>query len=377
VNVSLGARLPCQAERDVIDAAPDVLFVVAALNDGVDVDAKPIYPCAYPSPNIVCVAASDQSDGLAGFSNYGSRSVDLAAPGVSVISSYVKCGGFSLSNSLLGGYANNTDNWARLATGLDLTGRRDCAASAWVDASLPGFDPAQPVESQDRIVAETSPDGATWDHRPSPLIGSTSGFERWIVDLSELEGRSTGGLRFHLLTNASGTGNGIALDDLEIFCVPPVESYTGADDEFAFDFGTSMAAPHVAGTAVLMLSLDPGLNAAELKRRLLGSVDAEPALSGKTVTGGRLNAARALDPPPAPPAPPAAEGPPAAETPPPAGNGPPTTTPEQHPGGGAEDRPPLPRPHALVRQPPCCAPQRRHPRHAPARLPPRAASPSP
>src|SRR4051812_42508335 len=92
VNLSVGARLPCQAERDVIDGAPDTLFVVAAMNDGRDVDTTGGYPCAYTEPNIVCVAASDQSDHLASFSNYGARSVDLAAPGVSILSSFLKWG---------------------------------------------------------------------------------------------------------------------------------------------------------------------------------------------------------------------------------------------------------------------------------------------
>ena len=55
VNMSLGMRLPCQAERDVIDGAPNTLFVVAAMNEALDVDAAPFYPCSYPSPNIVCV----------------------------------------------------------------------------------------------------------------------------------------------------------------------------------------------------------------------------------------------------------------------------------------------------------------------------------
>jgi subtilisin family serine protease len=336
VNVSIGSRLPCQAERDVIESAPNTLFVVAAMNDGVNVDVDPFYPCAYPSANIVCVAATDARDRLIAFSDYGARSVDLAAPGVSILSSFVKWGprqslftddfetpltgrwvsggspdtwqrtpfapvrggGFSLASSVFGTAGDNTDNWARLTQGLDLTGRRDCAASVWLRASLSGFDPTQPVEEQDRIVAETSSDGTAWGRRPDVLIGANSAFERWLIDLSPLEGRATGGLRFRLITNGDGVSGGVALDDLEVFCVPPLTDYTGAADEFIVSSGTSMAAPHVAGAAVLQLSLDPGLSAAELKRRLLGSVDRLPSLAGKTVSGGRLNAARALQAPP-------------------------------------------------------------------------------
>jgi serine protease len=68
-----------------------------------------------------------------------------------------------------------------------------------------------------------------------------------------------------------------------VFCVPPLTDYTGAGDEFAFDWGTSMAAPHVAGVAVLQLSLDPKLSAAELKRRLLASADARLTRKGRAV----------------------------------------------------------------------------------------------
>ncbi len=67
------------------------LFVAAAGNGGADGvgddnDATPHYPSSYNSPNIVAVAATDGRDALAGFSNYGSTSIDLAAPGVGILS---------------------------------------------------------------------------------------------------------------------------------------------------------------------------------------------------------------------------------------------------------------------------------------------------
>lgn len=58
--------------------------------------------------------------------------------------------------------------------------------------------------------------------------------------------------------------------------------------------GTSMATPVVSGVAALILSLEPALSVDELKARLMNSVDRLDALSGKTASGGRVNAARAV-----------------------------------------------------------------------------------
>ncbi len=58
--------------------------------------------------------------------------------------------------------------------------------------------------------------------------------------------------------------------------------------------GTSMATPHVAGLAALMLSINPKLTPKELKSTIMSTVDVLPAFSGKTVSGGRINAEKAL-----------------------------------------------------------------------------------
>lgn len=160
VNASLGGSSFSRAELDAINAAPNTLFVVAAGNGGADgigddVSVAPEYPCAYPAPNIVCVAASDQNDGLASFSNFGAESVDLAAPGVRTAST-VPGGGYSLFS------------------------------------------------------------------------------------------------------------------------------------------GTSMATPHVAGVAALIWAREPGASVSGVKAALLAGTDAKPAFTGRTVTGGRLNADLAL-----------------------------------------------------------------------------------
>jgi thermitase len=186
VNASLGADGITRAERDAIQTHPNTLYVVAAGNDGANVETAPEYPCAYTQANVLCVGATDFNDAKASFSNYGATSVDLFAPGTKVVSTYPR------------GFASN-------------------------------------------------------------LVNTISG-----------------------------------------------------SDGFELMQGTSMATPHAAGAAALVAAAHPAFTAAQIKQALMDSVDKVPALAGKSVSGGRLNAAAALDV--APPAPAAAPAPAPAPT---------------------------------------------------------------
>jgi subtilisin family serine protease len=90
VNLSLGG--PSGADdafmSTAIDLANagDVVVVAAAGNDGNDNDDDPTTPCTFPQPNLICVAAVTQTGALAGFSNFGSATVDVGAPGTNVLS---------------------------------------------------------------------------------------------------------------------------------------------------------------------------------------------------------------------------------------------------------------------------------------------------
>ena len=59
--------------------------------------------------------------------------------------------------------------------------------------------------------------------------------------------------------------------------------------------GTSMATPVVAGVAALIVAEHPRMSVDDVRKKLLASTDPIVALKGKTVTGGRINAAKALD----------------------------------------------------------------------------------
>ena len=85
-NNSYGGGGYSQAMYDTIEMARNAghLFVAAAGNESSDNDSVPAYPASYDLDNIISVAATDRSDGLAGFSNYGLTTVDIGAPGVDI-----------------------------------------------------------------------------------------------------------------------------------------------------------------------------------------------------------------------------------------------------------------------------------------------------
>ena len=96
-----GAYFP-SALKNAIDAAGNagIVNVFAAGNAGVNIDVTPFDPASFTSPSIVSVAASDSGDGRAGWSNYGAVSVDLAAPGVDILSTVPGGYGYASGTSM-------------------------------------------------------------------------------------------------------------------------------------------------------------------------------------------------------------------------------------------------------------------------------------
>ena len=112
ISASWGSTQKSKALGDVIRKAyeNDILFVAAAGNASVNNDRTPHYPSSYDVPNVISVAALDRHDELAKFSNYGPKSVAIAAPGVEILSTwlgnqYEEKSGTSMATPVVSGVA--------------------------------------------------------------------------------------------------------------------------------------------------------------------------------------------------------------------------------------------------------------------------------
>jgi subtilisin family serine protease len=112
ISASWGSTAKSRALEDVIRKAYEegILFVAAAGNSSSNNDVTPHYPSSYNLGNVVSVAALNRHDELASFSNYGAKSVHVAAPGEEILSTWLKNGfeekkGTSMATPFVAGVA--------------------------------------------------------------------------------------------------------------------------------------------------------------------------------------------------------------------------------------------------------------------------------
>jgi subtilisin family serine protease len=87
MNCSFGGVIPSVSEKEAMQTAKDMLFVIAGGNVGNDLARAPEYPACYYLDNSLVVAAVNQQGELAEFSNYGGPT-EIAAPGEEIFSTY-------------------------------------------------------------------------------------------------------------------------------------------------------------------------------------------------------------------------------------------------------------------------------------------------
>lgn len=125
INASFGGGGFSSTERAVIETAGNagIIYCSAAANNGVNIDVTPDYPSSYGLSNMLVVAATDQNDALASFSNFGVNTVDLGAPGVNILSTFPTNMAGTISYALQGSttYAAQTLTFSGTTTGITAT----------------------------------------------------------------------------------------------------------------------------------------------------------------------------------------------------------------------------------------------------------------
>ncbi len=303
------------------------LFVVSAGNSGTDNETAPQSPCDDPTvavagyvpppgviDNVVCVAATDQADQLASFSNFGATSVDLGAPGTETLSTMRQRQMVPVATTGFAGWTTPSPPADDSAKGFVVNPGGSAIGSgapANFGSQQPGtthatqspaisvpagvgctlrFQTGSVQTGDDRFSWTLFLDGSQQATRVEPAAPTTGNIQ-WRSATFEVPATGSSHsvqvqFAFHRGTAGDPQARAFVMDTAALECLTPTYGYLE---------GTSMAAPHVSGTAGLMFSLKPSATVTQVRSALLAGVDPLPSLTGKTATGGRLNAWKALN----------------------------------------------------------------------------------
>ncbi|HET6447826.1 MAG TPA: S8 family serine peptidase, partial [Conexibacter sp.] len=298
-NMSLGGVTANSAVRDALAANPNVLFVVSAGNDGQNNDpgGVPHYPCAYdPSTsgiagsvdNVICVAATDQADGLASFSDYGPTTVDVGAPGTEILSTFPVTSTLFADDFETNNFATN---WGASGADGGFARANEAPLSSFGMSDSPSRSPraGTVVASTSLAVPVPAGSGACFFSQTRSVAVSNGGYYQYVV---RSNGRavftsrrlaSSGDFVTDPILGMAGTSasvvvtygagsspqptDGVWLDDLSFACRAPLTT----PPDYGFLDGTSMAAPHVTGAAALLFSLNPSASVAQVRAALMAT----------------------------------------------------------------------------------------------------------
>jgi subtilisin family serine protease len=287
INASYSGGSSNNAEYAAIQAAgaAGIIFCVAAGNDGTNHDITPVYPGSYRLSNMIVVAATDQTDALASFSDYGANTVDLGAPGVNILSaeptfystpiSSVQQGSSIFSANPLA-FSGSTTGLTAQVYNCGLGNPIDFPASVSNNIALISRGTLTFSVKVANAMAAGAAAAIIFNNASGNFSGTLQIPNNWIpaVSIAQADGQA---LEAALPTSAT------------------IDSYYDPSQIYQFLDGTSMATPHVAGAVAFAAMNFPSETVAQRIQRVLANVDSVPGLTGRVRTGGRLNLQRIVD----------------------------------------------------------------------------------